>query len=123
MKIHPDLIDVPSVQAYGAGWVQIAGERIHHSMVMTTRGERFNWQCSRFAELTPDHFERLAALKPEIVIFGSGSRQRFAPAALTRSLIEKQIGLESMDSHAACRTYNILAAEGRDVALALLLES
>jgi len=123
MKFHPDLIDVPSVQAYGDGWVQIAGERICHSLVIATSGERFEWHCTNFAELSPEHFEKLAALETEMVIFGSGSRLRFAPAALTQSLIYKQIGLESMDTQAACRTYNILAAEGRHVVLALLLES
>lgn len=103
--------------------MQIAGERICHSLVIATTGEHFNWHCPNFTELTPGHFEKLAALNPEMVIFGSGSRLRFTPAALTRSLIDKQIGMETMDTQAACRTYNILAAEGRHVVLALLLES
>ena len=86
-------------------------------------GERFDWQCARFEDLTAAHFEQLAQLQTELVIFGSGERLRFPSAALTRALIECQIGIESMDTQAACRTYNILAGEGRHVAVALLMES
>jgi uncharacterized protein len=123
MKIHPDVIGVQSVQAYGQGWVQVAGQRIANSLVMASSGERFAWNCSHFTELTAEHFAQLAALETEIVIFGSGEKLRFPAPHLTHALIEKQIGLESMDTQAACRTYNILAGEGRHVALALLLEN
>jgi uncharacterized protein len=61
-------------------------------------------------------------LPAELVIFGSGPRLRFVAPALSRALIERQIGLETMDTHAACRTYNILAAEGRQVVAALLMQ-
>ena len=64
----------------------------------------------------------LAALEAEVVIFGSGSRIRFPPPAWLKPLIEKRLGLETMDTQAACRTYNILAGEGRNVIAALLLE-
>jgi len=62
------------------------------------------------------------ALKPELVIFGSGPRLRFVPPALLRSLIDSGIGVETMDTAAACRTYNVLVAEGRSAVAALLLE-
>ena len=90
---------------------------------MASDGRRFEWQCESFEDLTARHFEQLAELRTELVIFGSGERLRFPSAALTRSLIECQIGLESMDTQAACRTYNILAGEGRHVAVALLFET
>jgi uncharacterized protein len=61
------------------------------------------------------------ALKPEVVIYGSGPRLVFPPAALTRVLFERRIGLETMDTAAACRTYNVLASEGRSVVAALIL--
>ena len=93
------------------------------SVVISSDGRQFEWQCDRFEDLTAAHFEQLAQLKTELVIFGSGERLRFPAPTLTRALIECQIGLESMDTQAACRTYNILAGEGRHVAVALLMAS
>ena len=72
--------------------------------------------------LSAEHFAQLAALGPEIVIFGSGARIRFVKPALLRPLIERRIGVETMDTAAACRTYNVLLAEGRPVVLAALFE-
>ncbi len=123
MKFHPDVIHTQYVNAYGPGWVQVADERIVTSVVLDSSGARFAWQCPRFEDLTATHFEQLAQLQPELVIFGSGSRLRFPPVALTRALIDQQIGLETMDTQAACRTYNVLAGEGRRVAVALLMEA
>jgi uncharacterized protein len=94
-----------------------------HSLVVPWRGEVLNWQLASFEALTPAHFAQLVALKPEVVIFGSGRRLRFPPAALTRSLIEARIGVESMDTGAAARTYNVLANEGRNAVGAFLLEA
>lgn len=123
MKIHPDIISVPFISSYGKGWVQVADQQLTRSVVLTSDGRRFEWSCARFEDLTAAHFEQVAQLKTELVIFGSGERLRFPSAALTRALIECQIGIETMDTQAACRTYNILAGEGRHVAVALLIES
>jgi uncharacterized protein len=98
-------------------------EKIEHSIVLGSRGEKFDWLCSRFEDLTAEHFERLAETRPELVIFGSGSLLRFPPPAFLRSLMAARIGLETMDTLAACRTYNILAGEGRNVVTALLIET
>jgi len=122
MKIQPDISSAQSIQAYGPGWVQVAGEKIQHSVIIGSNGERLNWHCDQFDDLQATHFEQLAQLQTELVIFGSGARLRFVAAGLTRALIERQIGLETMDTAAACRTYNILAAEGRRVAVALLMQ-
>jgi len=121
MKIHPDQPIAHSIWGYGDGWIQVGSEKISHSVVLSSRGERFDWQCSRYEDLTAAHFEQLARLQTELVIFGSGSRLRFVSPALTRALIEQQIGIETMDTAAACRTYNVLANEGRIVACALLI--
>lgn len=123
MKFQPDVITTQFVQAYGPDWVQVANERLYSSVVLDSNGVRFAWNCQRFADLSAAHFEQLAQLQPELVLFGSGTRLRFPAAALTRALIERQIGLETMDVAAACRTYNVLAGEGRRVVVALLLES
>lgn len=122
MKLQPDRIDGLAISGYGPGWVGVNGEKITASVIIGSRGQRLDWSCNSFEALTAEHFAQLAALGAELVIFGSGERIRFPHAAWLRPLMEKQIGLETMDTQAACRTYNILASEGRDVLLALLLE-
>lgn len=123
MKLQPDKSDLQSISGYGPGWVAVNGERVEHSIVVGARGERFDWNCARFEALSVAHFEQLAALKPELIIFGSGARLRFAAPALQRALMQARIGFETMDTLAACRTYNILAGEGRHVLAALLIEA
>ncbi len=127
MKLQPDRLDVQSILGYGPGWVGLASqgvaEKIHHSIVIGSAGEKFAWDCARFEDLTEAHFTSLANSRPELVIFGSGAKLRFPPPALLRALMAQRIGMETMDTLAACRTYNILAGEGRRVTAALLLET
>ena len=127
MKLQPDRLEVQSILGYGPGWVGLGhngvAEKIERSIVIGSRGEKFDWHCARFEDLTEEHFTQLAATQPELVIFGSGSKLRFAPPALMRALMQKRIGMETMDTLAACRTYNILAGEGRQVMVALLIET
>ena len=123
MKLQPDRIDTQSVTAYGPGWVAIQGEKIQHSVLITSGGVRLDWQCQCFDDLGPAHFAQLAELDVELVIFGSGERLRFPHPEWQVSLMQRRVGLETMDTQAACRTYNILAGEGRKVAAALLIES
>ena len=123
MKIQPDLISVQSISGYGPGWIGVGNEKISTSVVIGSRGERFDWACTRFEDLSVEHFAQLAAMDTELIIFGSGNRIRFPLTAWIRPLIDKQTGIETMDTQAACRTYNILAGEGRHVAVALLLET
>jgi uncharacterized protein len=122
MKLQPDKSDVQSISAYGPGWVGVDGEKITHSVILSSRGERIAWPSERFEDLDASHFELLAQVDAEVIIFGSGSRIRFPQAAWLKPLMAKRIGIETMDTAAACRTYNILAQEGRSVAVALLLE-
>ncbi len=125
MKMQPDKFDVQAIAASGPGWVAVAtkdgGQRFETSVIIGSRGELIPWPVPDFSALTPEHFAQLAALKPELVVFGSGKTIRFVPPKLQRALIEARIGMECMDSMAACRTYNILAQEGRHVIAALLL--
>lgn len=127
MKLQPDHLDVQSILGYGPGWIGLGrngiAEKIEHSIVIGSGGEKFDWNCTRFEQLTAEHFALLAETKPELVIFGSGSRLRFPPPAFLRLLMAQRIGLETMDTLAACRTYNILAGEGRRVVAALLIEA
>ena len=123
MKLQPDRIEAQSVTAYGSGWIAIQGEKIMHSVLITSEGMRLDWNCKSFDDLGPEHFLQLTQLDVELVIFGSGERHRFPKPEWQAGLIQRRIGLETMDTQAACRTYNILAGEGRKVAAALLIET
>lgn len=122
MKLQPDRFDVQAITGYGPGWVGVNGERVTGSVIIASSGERLPWPVQRFEDLGPDAFHTLAGLDIEVALFGSGQRIRFPRPAWLAPLLERRIGLETMDSAAACRTYNILAQEGRRVAVALLLE-
>ena len=122
MKLQPDQFDVQSINGHGPGWVSVDGERITESVIVASSGARLAWHAANFDALDAPHFARLAQVDAEIVIFGSGSRIRFPRPAWLAPLIAKRIGVETMDTAAACRTYNILAQEGRKVAAALLIE-
>jgi uncharacterized protein len=122
MKLEPDNFDVQTIQGYGPGWVGVQGEKISHSVILGSQGQRVEWQCNRFEDLTADHFAQLADFDAELIIFGSGKRIRFPQPAWLQPLMAKRMGLETMDTGAACRTYNILAGEGRRVVVALILE-
>jgi uncharacterized protein len=121
LKLQPDRSDAQTISAYGPGWVGVGSEKITHSVVIGSNGQRIAW-AARYEDLGPEHFEVLAGLQVEVVIFGSGSRIRFPKPAWIAPLAQRRIGVETMDTAAACRTYNILAQEGREVAVALLLE-
>ena len=122
MKLQPDRFDTLFINAYAEDWIAVSGEKKHHSLVVSSQGRCSDWGCRSFAELSAAHFASLADDAPEVVIFGSGAKLRFVSPALLRGLIERGIGVETMDTAAACRTYNILAQEGRRVVAALLLE-
>jgi uncharacterized protein len=124
MKFQPDPAPTTAIRAYGPGWIALAGsaERITTSVILSAeRAEP--WAVERFEDLQERHFAPLAARRPELVLFGSGARLRFPPPAWLRALIEAGIGIETMDTPAACRTWNVLVGEGRQALAALLLES
>jgi uncharacterized protein len=122
MKLQPDKSDVQTISGYGPGWVGVEGEKLTSSVILSWRGDRIAWATNSFEDLGAEHFAQLANVEAEVVIFGSGSRIRFPRAAWLEPLMARRIGIETMDTAAACRTYNILAQEGRSVAVALLLE-
>ena len=123
MKFQPDQLagtNVITRQDAQALWV--GNTRFSHSLLVPWTGSVQAWPPSRADQLTVAHFDAVLALAPELVIFGSGLRQKFVPAALMRALIDRRIGVETMDTAAACRTYNVLVAEGRSAVAALLLD-
>ncbi len=104
-------------------WVEVTGTRHQRSLLVLPAQLITDWEASSVAALTETHFETIAALKPEVVLLGTGATIRFPHPRLWRSLAELGIGMECMDTGAACRTYNILMSEGRHVAAALMLQT
>ncbi|MBW8330304.1 MAG: Mth938-like domain-containing protein [Thiobacillus sp.] len=108
---------------YGDDHVFINGQRFDASLLLTARGvEIAPWAGLGFEALTANHFEWVAGRELDILLLGTGARLRFPHPSLTRALMDARIGLEVMDIGALCRTYNILAAEGRSVGAAVLIE-
>ena len=123
MKLQADRIEGQNAIArHGPDGVIVNGVEHRSSVLVPARGGVVAWPVAKFEELGEAHFEAIAALAPELVIFGSGPRIRFPHPSLTKSLIAQRIGIETMDTAAACRTYNVLLAEGRMVVAALLFE-
>ena len=109
-----------AIARHGPEGVLINGVEYTESVIVAWNGTVVPWHADRFEALGIEHFARLAELRPELVLFGSGARLRFPAPALLRPLIDARIGIETMDTAAACRTYNVLLAEGRSVVAALL---
>ena len=111
-----------TITGYGDGYVEINKTPYDHAVVLSSDGAISNWPVKAFEDLEPNNFSQLVDLKPELILIGTGSRQRFPKPELLKNLISAKIGFEIMDSQAACRTYNILVGEGRQVLLALIVE-
>lgn len=124
MKLQPDPKSaLNTVTSYGPDHIEINAVKFANSLLVMPEGEIEIWPVQSFEELNEAHFELIALKKPELVIFGSGSNIRFPNPSLFKNLIQARIGFETMDTKAACRTYNILMAEGRHVMAALILNN
>jgi len=122
VKLHATVPGSANViNAYGEGYVMVNGAR-HDSSVIVMADRVLAWDARRFDSLEESDFAPLLALGVEIVLLGTGPKQRFPHPRLTAALARAGIGVEVMDMQAACRTYNILVAEERKVAAALLFE-
>ena len=122
MKLHQSSPSAAqTITAYGDDYVMVNGERRDSSAVVTPE-RTVAWEKRTFGQLTREDFAFLAGLGVDIVLLGTGPRQRFPQPRLTAPLAEAGVGLEVMDLKAACRTYNILVAEERKVGLALLFQ-
>ena len=123
MKLH---LENPAsrnlITGHGAGYVAINHRRHETSLIVLPGRIVESWGMAGFDALVEEGFAAIRDLVPEIVLFGTGARQRFPAPQLLRPLIEARIGCEVMDLPAACRTFNILVAEGRLVAAALLID-
>lgn len=121
MKLHLDNNAAQNtITGYGSGWLAVNGARHSGPIIVAPDMPVTAWPVGEFDALAPEDFTSLAESAPEIVLIGTGEKQRFVNPRLTRELAEARIGVESMDTRAACRTYNILIGEGRRVIAALL---
>lgn len=122
MKLHATTTQqYQTITGYEEDWVEINAVRWGQSLIVMPESAPVVWPVASFESLRADDFAALEATEPDLVILGTGLKQRFIAPGLIGSLLSRRIGVECMDNQAACRTYNILMAEGRKVALALIL--
>jgi len=123
MKLHSTSTQqYQTVTGYDEHGVEINAVAFDYSLIVLPEAAPVPWPVAKFEDLQAEHFAQIDAISPDVVIVGTGMRQRFAHPKLFSMLTKRRIGIECMDSQAACRTYNILMAEGRKVALALIIE-
>ena len=122
MKFHLNTSAGNVFTGYGDDYVRLGIVVYRENVVVTPKRILTGWCPAGFEALTDADFAAVAELQPEIVLLGTGARQRFPSLRLTRALTVARIGLDVMDTPAACRTFNILAAEERKVAVAILLD-
>jgi uncharacterized protein len=121
MKFHLQAPDTNVVTASGPGWVRVGAVEYRHNLVLLPDAVVEGWAPDGFGALTESDFASLLAHQPELVLLGTGARQQFPHPKLLQALSAAHVGVEAMDTRAACRTFNILVAEGRRVAAALVL--
>ncbi len=121
MKFHVSATTGNVVTGLGPGWVRVGATVYRENLLLTPDAVAVGWAPGGFDGLGEPDFARLAEGGPDVVLLGTGSSIRFPHPRLVRALALARIGLEVMDTGAACRTFNILAAEGRRVAAALIV--
>jgi uncharacterized protein len=122
MRFARDSLAGNTIRAYAAGQITINEEVIVTSVIVTPDRIIRDWLPVAFGDLEPRHIARLEELQPEIIVLGTGERLRFPGAEFTAGFLSRGIGVEIMDTRAACRTYNILLSEDRRVVAALLID-
>jgi len=124
MKLHAsDTQKYQTVTGYDETGVEINAQRYNYSLIVLPEIPPRAWDAPTFESITAEHFATIGDDNPDVVILGTGARQRFIHPRLTAALTMRRIGVECMDSQAACRTYNILMGEGRKVTLALVIDN
>jgi uncharacterized protein len=122
MKLHLTQAEGQNlITSYGESWVEINHKRYIHSLIVMPETIIEDWSVADFESLKIEDLQRLADLKPEVVLLGTGAKHRFIHPRLSAPLTALGISVECMDTAAACRTYNILMGEGRNVATALIV--
>ena len=123
MKIIPDEMGGLAITAHGQGWIEINGVRYQNSILVTSTGHQESLSTCHIKELKIENFQYLANLSIDIALLGTGHHHQFVSPDLCIPLMTKGIGFESMSTPAACRTFNVLASEGRKVGALLCLST
>jgi uncharacterized protein len=110
-----------SIRGYGAEGVRVGDRTLRASLIISAEQLVEDWRPASVADLVPEDFGPVLALQPEVVLLGTGRSQRFPDHPVLAWLHAARVGVEVMDTGAACRTYNVLLGEGRRVVAALLL--
>jgi len=122
MKLHLTTSDNQNlITGYGENFIEINKTKYSQNLIVMADKIVEDWQVKSFSLLSEMSFDDLLELKPEVILLGTGDRHQFLHAKIFRKLTERSIPLECMTTAAACRTYNILMSEGRNVAAALFL--
>ncbi len=122
LKLTRDQISEISIRRVESGAIMVGDQLLKKNFALTTDEVIGDWNASVIEDMTEDDFEALIASKPELILLGTGPKPVFPPRELVFSLARKGIGLEAMDTAAACRTFNILISEGRRVAAVFIVE-
>jgi len=109
------------VRRADAHTVVIADRPFTASIILTRDKVIDDWGVADVAAMTPDDVEPIVALKPDVVLLGTGERQQFPAQAVLAAFLQRSVGVEVMDNAAAARTWDILASEGRNVIAAFIL--
>ncbi len=109
------------ITAYGDNSVSVNGKAFEQSLILANTEFSENWGVVGIDQLAADHIEQVLSFNPELIIIGTGSRLVFPAVEIYSAIIKRGIGVDFMDTHAACRTYNILMSEGRGVVAGLIL--
>jgi uncharacterized protein len=121
MKFHLQTPAANVIAALGEDWIRIGETEYRQNLVVTPDAVVTGWASAGFAALTAEDFASLLEYAPEIVLLGTGAHQRFPHPRLIDALTQARIGVDAMDTRAACRTFNILIAEDRRVVAALVI--
>lgn len=119
MKLHADGA-ATRITSYGPGYFAIGDRILRQSIIICADGTVTSWAPDHLADLDEGHVRQIISHGPEVVLLGTGASQSFPPPELLRPFVESGLGLEVMDTAAACRTFNVLAAESREVVAGLL---
>lgn len=122
MKLSIDhMVAAYTIKAYEPGEIKVNDQTLTRSLVVMPDSLKTDWAPACFEDLTLEHLLEVAAMKPEIILLGTGEKQQFPPHSVIAEIVNRGIGFEVMDTQAAARTWNILAGEGRNVAGALII--
>lgn len=123
MKLEPDFIpdDINTIRAYTNNSIVVSNTTYESSLILTSDTIIDDWSPENISQLEVDDLDQIINMEPELVLLGTGADLQFPPEEILRFLHSRNIGLEIMDTGAACRAFNFMIADGRDVAAALFM--